>query len=71
MRDIVCSLERKYVTRVSHRSALEPNNNFVFGGTNGGISQNRTPINFLISDTYFEKYGPLLAPLTNPYIDEN
>jgi hypothetical protein len=60
MRDIVRSQERKYIARVSHRSALEPDNNFVFGGVNGGITQNRTPINLLISDTYSEYYGPLL-----------
>jgi hypothetical protein len=60
-RNIVCSQERKYVAHVSHRSALEPDNNFVFGGINGGITINRTPINLLISNTYFEKYGPLLG----------
>jgi len=62
MPDIVCSAEEKYDVRVSHRSALEPDNKRVLGGITGGIIQNHTDTKLLTSNAYAEKYGPLLAP---------
>lgn len=63
--DTVCSTERTYDASLSHRSAPEPDNKSLFGGTIGGTSQNRMHIKYMISNAYAWKYGPLLAPL-NP-----